>query len=148
MSAPGARPEPDASTTAPAPPREGTPGVQPVPVLRGRTVLVVDDVAQVARSTGRLLELFGARPSLAQSGAEALRLIEGEDFDLLIVDLGLPDLDGAELLRRVRARRPRQRALFVSGLPPGEALPAGAALVSKPFSVADLLAAVEHVLSS
>ncbi len=127
--------------------QQATPAVAPLPCLRGRRVLVVDDVVAVARSTARLLELFGGVPTVAHSGADALRHLEQGGADLLIIDLGLPDLDGREVLRRARALRPDQRALYVSGLPPDDPRLGDVALVAKPFQLAKLLAAVEAALA-
>src|SRR5690606_32421058 len=98
-----------AATDAPPPPgglAARPPKIAPIPALEGRRVLVVDDSVPVARSTARLLELFGARPLAVFSGAEALRRLEAAAFDLVVLDLGLPDLDGCEVLRRARALRP------------------------------------------
>ncbi len=145
MSLAGREADVDAPAAASVPAARAT--VAPLPALRGRCVLVVDDSVPVARSTAKLLELFGAVAVTAHSGADALRRLELADFDLLVVDLGLPDLDGREVLRRARQRRPAQAALFVSGLPCDDALPAGVLLVAKPFQLATLLAAVEGALA-
>lgn len=134
-------------TAADRPPAtDAPPAIAPLPALRDRRVLVVDDAVAVARSTARLLELFGGLPATAHSGAEALERLSTSDFDLLIIDLGLPDLDGAEVLRRARALRPHQRAVLVSGLPPADRPPGGVRFVAKPFAIATLLAAVEAAL--
>lgn len=137
----------DAGRAVGAPSSDRPPAVAPLPALRGRRVLVVDDTVAVARSTARLLELFGATTEVVHSAAGALQRLEARRFDLLIIDLGLPDLDGRELLRRARVWRPDQDALFVSGLPPDDPLPAGVTLLTKPFPVTALLAAIEGALT-
>lgn len=130
-----------------APTSDAPPAIAPVPALRGRRVLVVDDVVAVARSTARLLDLFGATTEVAHSATAALQLLQSRRFDLLIIDVGLPDLDGLELLRRARTRRPDQDALLVSGLPVDDPLPAGVTLVPKPFPLTTLLGAIEGALT-
>lgn len=117
--------------------------------LRGARVLVVDDVVAVARSTARLLEHFGARAVAVHTAAEALARLDAAPFDLLIVDVGLPDLDGRALLARARARRPDLPAILVSGLPaPDDGAPApAAAFLAKPFQLSRLLAAAEAALA-
>jgi CheY-like chemotaxis protein len=65
-------------------------------------ILIVEDHADSAEALDRWLKSKGHRTRSAGSCAEALALCEAEQFDLLIVDIGLPDGDGWELLGRVR----------------------------------------------
>jgi PAS domain S-box-containing protein len=75
-----------------------------VPVdLSGTTLLVVDDHSDARELVRRVLGECGARIISAASAEEALELIERERPDLLLSDIGMPDVDGYELLRRVRA---------------------------------------------
>ena len=78
--------------------------------LAGTRVLLVDDTPDTLESFGYLLEHAGAVVTSAASGAEALHLAETEDFDLLISDVGMPQMDGCEMMVELRAR-PRARAL-------------------------------------
>ncbi len=70
------------------------------PVLR---VLVVDDNVDAAEGLRRLLELHGHRVDTAYDGPSALRQIEASAPDVLLLDLGLPGMDGLEVARRARA---------------------------------------------
>ncbi|MCO5171915.1 MAG: response regulator [Planctomycetes bacterium] len=120
------------------------------PPLRGARVLVVDDVPAVARSTARLLEHFGARAVAVDSGAEALARLEAAPWDLLIVDVGLPDLDGLAVLARARVLQPGLPAILVSGLPRPTTAALNeptAAFLGKPFPLSKLLAAAEAALA-
>jgi signal transduction histidine kinase/ActR/RegA family two-component response regulator len=80
-------------------------------------VLVVDDSPETATMLRQLLEFEGAEVATALSGAEALRTVDGRDFDLVISDIAMPGMDGYELLRELRLR-PRTSgvpALAVTG---------------------------------
>ena len=73
-----------------------------LPSLAGVRALVVDDQQDARILICRLIEEHGGRCSLADGGAEALRLLGEEDLNILISDIGMPDLDGYELIRRIR----------------------------------------------
>ncbi len=74
------------------------------------TVLVVDDEQGIREVLRAYLADAGFRVLEAATGAEALRLAEGEDVRLVLLDLGLPDVDGLEVLRRLRASTDRPTA--------------------------------------
>src|ERR1700724_2223942 len=66
-------------------------------------VLVVDDEAQIRQFIRAGMELGGYRVSEAATGNDALREITLHPIDLVILDLALPDIDGSEMLERIRA---------------------------------------------
>jgi len=72
-------------------------------VQRGLQVMVVDDNHDVAESCKTLLELSGHRVSTAYTGREALELAESLRPDVMLLDIGLPDISGYEVARRIRA---------------------------------------------
>jgi len=75
----------------------------PEGVLGGRSLLIVDNSATSRRILSGIVSEFGARPAEAASGAEALqRLGAGEGFDAVLIDLEMPEMDGAALAREVR----------------------------------------------
>ncbi len=79
----------------------------PIPADRlnlvGIKVLVVDDEADARALVQRLLKDRGAMVEVAASTAQALELMQSQRFDVLVSDIGMPEADGFELIRRVRA---------------------------------------------
>ncbi len=114
------------------------------------TVLVVDDEAQIRRFLRSGLELDGFHVEEAQTGGEAIRWATLRPPDLIILDLGLPDMDGSEVAQRLRSwsRVP----LIVLSVRSSEAekvrlLEIGADdYVVKPFGMAELLARARAAL--
>ncbi len=107
-------------------------------------VLVIDDEVQIRRFVRAGLELDGFVVQEAESGSDALRWVTMKPPDLIILDLGLPDMDGSEVLERLRAWS--AVPLIVLSVRSNETekvrlLEAGADdYVVKPFGMAELLA--------
>ncbi len=68
-----------------------------------KRVLVVDDNVDAAETLGLLLEILGAEVKVAHDGATALEQYAGYDPDLVLLDIGMPGMDGHEVVRRIRA---------------------------------------------
>jgi signal transduction histidine kinase/CheY-like chemotaxis protein len=114
-----------------------------------RIVLIVDDDPEVRRVTAEYLEHTGFTVFEAESGSKALELLDGGGrIDLLLVDFAMPEMDGAELLRRVRQIRPGLPALMVTGYIKDRAsLDAlDVAVLHKPFPLAVLGARIHELL--
>jgi CheY-like chemotaxis protein len=119
--------------------------------LDGVRVLVVDDDADALSMVRELLETEGASVTTALSAGEALALIEQAHPDLLLSDIGMPAMDGFELIRRVRELPPSIRhvpaaALTAYAQPEDRtrALRSGfQAHLAKPIDPGELLTAVE-----
>jgi CheY-like chemotaxis protein len=77
-------------------------------------VLIVDDVPDAVESLALLVRLWGHRPLVACDGPEALRVARAERPDVVLLDLGLPGMDGCELARRLRAEPGSAGALRVA----------------------------------
>ena len=71
--------------------------------LRRRQILVVDDTRVAAHTLARLLQALGQNVRVASNGAEALQMLETAVPDVMISDIGMPNMDGYELARRIRA---------------------------------------------
>ena len=81
-----------------------------------RAILVVDDEADCRETIAGMLAANGFSAIVADGGGEALRLIEqGLEFDLLLVDLAMPGMDGVELAQAVRARWAAMPVVFFTG---------------------------------
>lgn len=81
------------------------------------TVLVVDDDKTVLESTASLLEVEGLDQCVAvQSGHEALAILGSTNVDLVLLDLGLPDLSGEEVLVQLRRDHPDIPVVVVTAL--------------------------------
>jgi two-component system KDP operon response regulator KdpE len=108
------------------------------------TILVIDDEPQIHRFLGPALEAAGYAPLRADNAREGLRLAASRGPACILLDLGLPDMDGKELLLRLRAFS--QAPVIVISARDREAekiaaLDAGADdYVEKPFGLAELLA--------
>ncbi len=74
-----------------------------LPGLNGAAVLIVDDEPDGRQLMVRILEGRGARVAAVASGSEALEMMRREHFDILVSDIGMPGLDGYELMRRTRS---------------------------------------------
>nr|WP_315591879.1 chemotaxis protein CheB [uncultured Cupriavidus sp.] len=70
--------------------------------IAGLRVLLIEDDRETAAALTALLELEGARVSVAMNGTEALQMLPHESVDAIVSDIGLPDMDGYELMRKIR----------------------------------------------
>lgn len=134
-------------------------GVEPTEVfqpldLAGLRIIVVDDQPDARELAARLLTECGARVKMASGAREALHVIEGEVFDLLISDISMPDMDGYALIREVRAlpaeRGGAMRAIAMTAFARSEdrtrALRAGFQVhLAKPVDPAELVATIASV---
>lgn len=122
-------------------------------VMRALSILVVDDEESIRQLLVRFFQPSGSYVSCASNGVEALRILDKQDFDLVITDVLMPEMDGIELIPQIRKKRPRAFILAMSG--GGHnfmgdycvklAASLGAhAVIMKPFGIADMKDAVER----
>jgi two-component system response regulator RegX3 len=116
-----------------------------------RRVLVIEDEEPIRVGLCDVLVFHGLLPSSASDGAEGLQKALEGSFDLLMVDVMLPSLDGFSIVREVRAKKPSQAMLVLTAKGAEADVLQGFAAgaddyVAKPFSVAQLMARVHALL--
>ena len=116
-------------------------------------VLVVDDEAMVTRSCRRILTEAGYDVDTSENGREGLDRALQEPFDLVVTDLKMPDLDGMELVRRLRSNRPHTAIVVITGhgtVPTAvEATKIGVSdYIEKPFMPEEITGAVDRALGA
>jgi DNA-binding response OmpR family regulator len=112
-------------------------------------ILVVDDDPQVLKYLARSLERPGYLVESTTSSVQAMQLIDRQQFDLLIADLSMPDLDGFDLLKKTHVSL---KVLIISGFMDGALLSAAklmgaSAVMKKPITTAALVQKVKEILS-
>lgn len=121
--------------------------------MAAASVLVVDDEVDFRASVRSCLEREGYAVQEAGDGAEALKRLEAERYDLAIVDLSMPRMTGLGLLKSIRAAgRPAPATIVVTAFGDwgsyAQALDLGAvSFLSKPLAMADLLREVARALA-
>ena len=131
------------------------PSKPPEAVTGGReSLLVVDDETVQLRTASRILKHSGYHVTTASSVEASVRLFDEDEtsemFDLVIVDMLMPGLDGLETVAQLRQRRPGLKAVIAGGYAPeqtsAEAAGRGMARLAKPYTVQVLAAAVREAL--
>ena len=121
----------------------------------GQRILVVDDQREILDITATVLSSVGYTVVTASSGGEALDLVGRESFDLVLLDINMPEMDGWETLRLLRADEQLAELPVVMFSVKGElsdkvqSLKDGASgYITKPFVVDELVARVQRLLAS
>ena len=117
---------------------------------RTATVLLVDDDVSIQRAVAPLLRSRGYHVDVVSTGLDALKAVVDSGPDLIVLDLGLPDLEGAEVCRRMRAHTKAPIVILSARSAEAEkvaALDLGADdYVTKPFGPEELLARIRVAL--
>lgn len=114
-------------------------------------LLVVDDELFLREAVATSLRFLGFEVTAVENGAEALHLARNRPFDLLILDVMLPDIDGFEIVRRLRRDGNRVPVIFLTARDTREDKVTGLTIggddyMTKPFGLEELAARVRTVL--
>lgn len=116
-----------------------------------KTILVVDDDKSILRTFTRILQKSGYEIDVAETGKEAMEKAENRRYDLALVDIRLPDMDGTELLAKLKKPLQHTVKIMITGFPSLEtgvkALDEGAdAYLVKPVKPQELLVLLDEKL--
>jgi len=119
--------------------------------MMNANVLVIDDELTVCRSCERILNENGYSVSIALNGREGLDRARKEDFDLLIVDLKMPDIDGMAVVEFIKRERPDMAVIIMTGYSTVPSAVKGMKLgaddfIPKPFTPDEMSKAVSKAL--
>ncbi|HEY0547682.1 MAG TPA: PAS domain S-box protein [Pyrinomonadaceae bacterium] len=114
------------------------------------SILVVDDEAFVRETLGDMLTILSHRVVQAESGREALALLNTHHFDLVFTDLSMPEMDGWEVSREIRRRWPDMLIVLVTGYGKGTEPPTGESnlidgVIGKPFDFDQVTETIRQV---
>lgn len=116
-------------------------------------ILVVDDEDALRTVLSSELEGEGYHVRSAADGQEAINILGNQEFDLILLDIKMPNVDGFEVLKFVKDRQPKTKVVMLTGFADLknaiESKKLGAEdFVSKPYDLVDLLTTVERVLTT
>ncbi len=114
-------------------------------------VLLVEDDTIVARAISLALKASAMVVDIAETGEESLELARLYDYDIIVLDLMLPDMEGYEVVRRLRAARIETPVLILSGLNRPQAKVRGFGMgaddyITKPFDQTELVARIQAIV--
>ena len=114
-------------------------------------VLLVEDDTIVARAISLALKASAMVVDIAETGEESLELARLYDYDIIVLDLMLPDMEGYEVVRRMRAARIETPVLILSGLNRPQAKVRGFGMgaddyITKPFDQTELVARIQAIV--
>jgi two-component system response regulator HydG len=112
-------------------------------------LLIIDDDRNHAEAVAEALERVGYQCAIATSGTAGAKKIESEDFDVILTDLRMPDMDGLAILRKARQDLPDAEVVVITGhgdvKTAVQAIKEGAAnYLQKPVGVSDLRTMVDR----
>jgi CheY-like chemotaxis protein len=116
-------------------------------------ILVVDDEAALRTVLSSELHTEGYVVSTASDGDEAIDLLQSHPYDLILLDIKMPRVDGFQVLRYVKEKLPQIKVIMLTGFADLknaiESKKLGAEdFISKPYDLVDLLTTIERVLTS
>ncbi|MGB3723692.1 MAG: response regulator [Pacificimonas sp.] len=118
-----------------------------------KRILLAEDDDSMRAFLERAIQRAGYDVIAVDRGTAALPHIAGGDFDLLLTDIVMPEMDGIELAQRAAALAPKMRVMFITGfaavaLAKNSGAPEGARVLSKPFHLRELTGEIERMLAA
>jgi DNA-binding NtrC family response regulator len=115
-------------------------------------VLLVDDEEELVTTLRERLEIRGMEADTANSGEEALKMVQRSHYDVVVVDLKMPGLDGTKTVDRIRQTCPDSRVMLITGHGSGhgeleELEGRDYPLLLKPFPIQRLVEQIQELTS-
>lgn len=106
--------------------------------------IVIDDEAIICKTLELILSKEGHDIVTSENGHEAIKLMQEEEFDLAIVDLAMPQMNGTEVIQWIKKEKPHTKVIAMSGMDWKDTLLQGALsvgadrILKKPFQITDI----------
>lgn len=116
-----------------------------------RTVLIVDDAEDVRQLFCDIIKMLGFEPTAVASGVAALQQLKKDSYDLVILDMRMPDLNGLDTFKAIRQFEKTVPVVLTTGFGMDnsvrEALSMGALLcIEKPFKVKQMMKTIQDII--
>lgn len=117
------------------------------------TILIVDDEPDLRNLLEQVLTNAGYKVQQASDGDEALKLLKKEKFDIALLDIQMPNVNGIQVLKYIQQHLPKTKAIMLTGYADlkhaMEAKEFGAQdFIGKPYKIEDILSTVEQALKT
>jgi len=119
-----------------------------------KRILIVDDEVSVAKTVKFILDAEGFETSVVFNGDDCLKKAEGESFDLILLDIMMPKMNGWQVFEEIHKRKPKQKVAFLTVIKYSEAVMEKlrkeglADSIPKPFENEDLVTRVKTITST
>ncbi len=115
------------------------------------SILAIDDEQNIRHLIQSEFSLEGLDVTTAQTGEEGLRLFDSDSFDVVLLDINLPKINGVEVLKRLKKKSPQTEVIMITGYgdikSAVESIKHGARdYVTKPFKLDEILALVKQTI--
>ena len=114
-------------------------------------ILVIDDDETICSLFKDTLGEAGHTVTTVSESSKGLELVKERDYDLVFLDLKMPEMDGSELFRQIKAVKPKLPVTIITGYPDSDLMARALAhgplgVMSKPFNSSDILTAIDNYL--
>ncbi len=116
-------------------------------------IILAEDDASMRSFLVRAIEKAGHQVVAVDRGTDALPLVASGNFDLLLTDIVMPEMDGIELAQRTSSLAPHMQVMFITGfaavaLNRRNETPPGSKILSKPFHLKDLVGEIDRLFAA